>query len=524
MSAVSFLAGLGAGTVRSERVEREMAMREQEDARRQALFDATMQDRARALADRTALAEAGQPVAVESGEVYQPANDDDGNPMPANPTAGTYKVGAQRFASEGVAQEAAAKEPSKRIQAALMAQGNPVAANQVRTSDLQADAAEAKLKKFAQDAVKEGTMDFLGMATAGASPEELKKTFNATGQKKLKEVVVEPFETTHPVLGKQRSARISGTFEDGTPFEVKDATAEHFAMYGLLRNLDIDFKAKAEKRADENTKADNARADKQLAMTERLRAEQERHNRAVESREQQRIDALTKGSQPGAPLQVSIKDMRDFQGDVQDQIKDQFPIKEGADAAERAKIAAQASAAKARAVSIFQDNAKLGNPLVASTALQAISLAADPKNERVVEVNGRKFGAVIVNGQPVIVTGELQPKGQAVQASPADGISKPVFGAGIPAPATPAAPAAIAQQGVGATPQVLPQHAVALQPLNDQVAQASAALAAAAKSGDPQAVAMYGQKVEQARTARLQEAIRRLGQAGAQAYIASLPQ
>ena len=520
MSAVSFLAGLGAGSVRSERIEREMTMREAEEARRKSLFDATMQDRARALADRDALAQAGQPVAVESGEVYQPANDDDGNPMPANPTAGTYKVGAQRFANEGVAQEAAAKEPGKRIQAALMAQGNPVAANQVRTSTLQADSAEVALKKFTEDALKEGTMDFLGQAMAGASPDQLKATFNKNGKSKLKDLTVTPFEYDHPQLGKQKSARIQGTLEDGTAVDIPNAFDASFALFGAAKRFDLVQSMLRDKAARDDKDADNKRADKQLGLMERQRAEQERHNRAMEERENQRIAALTKGSQPGAPLQVSIKDMRDFQSDLREQVKDMFPVKDGADAAQRAAMAAQSAAFEARAVSIFRDNAAVGNPLVASTARQALELASNKANEKIVDVGGKKFGAVIVNGQPVIVTGELQQTAAApAAAAPAQAAVVPVAQA-APAAPTPAAMAAAAP----AAPSAPPQHVAALAPLNDAVAQASAALAMAAQSGDQRSIALYSQQVNAARTARMQEAVKRLGQAGAQAYLASLPQ
>ncbi len=69
--------------------------------------DRTLREQARADQLQTSMLDAAKPTAVESGESYQPAVDDEGYAMPANPTAGTFKAAGQRFADEGAAKKAA---------------------------------------------------------------------------------------------------------------------------------------------------------------------------------------------------------------------------------------------------------------------------------------------------------------------------------------------------------------------------------------------------------------------------------
>ena len=129
-------------------------------------------------------------------------------------------------------------------------------------------------------------------------------------------------------------------------------------------------------------------------------------------------------------MQIGLKDMRDFEGDVEKYIKDQFPVKEGADPKERAAMNAQATTIKALGNSMFQTNAAVGIPLTAGTVMQAMELAKDRSNVQIVQVNGTAHEAVVVNGQHVITSGALQKKAPA-------------------APGTaPATPAAAARQGV----------------------------------------------------------------------------
>lgn len=514
MSAIAFLAGLGAGATQSDRVERELAIREAEEGRRKQLFDATMAERERAAREAEELRAAAAPLPVQETQIEGPTQPGEA-PLPVTPIAN-----GRRFASMAGAQEAmnGGSATRGRIVQALERQGRVVEADKMRTSGLQADAAEMQMKKLTEAALKEGTLDFLGQAMAGASPEALIEQYNKNGKGRLVDVKVEPFEFNHPTLGKQRSARITGKLEDGKQFEISDAFDSSLSLFGAAKRFDLELNWRKEKRAEDKDSRMLDIQQQNADTNERFRRDQAENMRQQRALEGQRIAALTAKSEgPGQPLQISVKDMRDFQGDVREQTKELFPIKEGADPAERAKIAAQAAAAEARAVSVFRDNAKIGNPLVASTVLQAIQLAGDPKNERIVQVGEQKFGAVMVNGQPVIVTGALQPKPQPATPSPA--ATPPIAPVQPPAApliqaAPPAAPAAAAFS---------PQHMAALQPLNEQVAQLSKVLAAVANSGDQRAIAAYQQQLTMARAAREREAVARLGPNGAAQYLSTLP-
>jgi hypothetical protein len=127
--------------------------------------------------------------------------------------------------------------------------------------------------------------------------------------------------------------------------------------------------------------------------------------------------------------------MRDMEGDMDKYIKDQFPVKDGMDAKERATINAQATAMKSLGSSIFQSNASVGIPLTAGTVMQAMELGKDRQNVQIVQVNGVAHEAVLVNGQHVITSGPLQKREPA--------------GAAVAPGAAPTTSAAMAQQGVG---------------------------------------------------------------------------
>lgn len=115
---------------------------------------------------RDALREAAAPREAQSGEIYQPAVDDDGNPMPANPTAGTFIIdrettptGARKrvFTSMEQATKAAAEANTPQARRARMvdvlAASDPMKAEQFRAQGLQTDAAEVQLTQ-AQEAIQ----------------------------------------------------------------------------------------------------------------------------------------------------------------------------------------------------------------------------------------------------------------------------------------------------------------------------------------------------------------------------------
>lgn len=104
-------------------------------------------ERARMMQSRDAVMAAAKPVSPVSGEIPQTAVDDDGNMMPPNPTAGSFKVGDQRFADRASADAAAATENSPdrvgdRVARAMMSTGDFAGAQTLRTGARQERAAQ----------------------------------------------------------------------------------------------------------------------------------------------------------------------------------------------------------------------------------------------------------------------------------------------------------------------------------------------------------------------------------------------
>lgn len=112
-----FLAGMaqGYGTVMNFKRQAD------EDEWRREERERMRKDREEADALKAGLKAAGTPVTVEPGEVYQPAMDDEGNAMPANPTAATFAVRGVRFDTRDKADAAAAAQNSPAAVAARQA-------------------------------------------------------------------------------------------------------------------------------------------------------------------------------------------------------------------------------------------------------------------------------------------------------------------------------------------------------------------------------------------------------------------
>jgi hypothetical protein len=444
---IAFLAGLGAGYAEQGRRNKEDERQDKRDKREQELHDARMREVTRAEDDRKALREAAAPAEVVNEPMVGPT--EDGGAM-----AGTNpRVGAQHFASAGVAQAEADKQNTpegrrSRVQSAL-AQQDPLKAEQFRQATTQGDAAALQLQQMVQKAKDEGSDRALQIALNGGSGADIEAAFNQRGEQKISNVQVQPFDTEHPVLGKQRSARITGVKADGTPFEVPDALAMHFSFFQAEKRLDALFKAKDDKRADKQLDAniEHQKTMEGIAQQQANTQEKWRRDQAALMEQHYRNVAAGK-AKPGEPLQVTLKDKRDFESDLAGFIKEQFPIKDATDAAERTAVASQRDAYVARGQTVFHDNATLGIPLTAGTVLQAMQLASNRANIKPFQApNGTTYGAVVVNGQPVVVTGPLQQRGAA--------------------PTTPAANAAAG---------VSPQDARAMQTVNDASAMSGTAM------------------------------------------------
>lgn len=457
--AIAFLAGLGAGYLDGENKKREQARQDARDQREQDTYDMNMQDRQQAKADRDALREAGSPAVVSEGQL----------PGPVEPGADALpsvaKVNGRAFASRGVADDEAAKMNAPgaartRVAAALAAQGNVVGADQLRTSGIQADAAQMALDKGKRDEANQIFDDGLRKALSSGGPQALAAFMSeshADGQQGgLK------FQAVTSPDGKSWQMQKVGPDGVMQPFGGKFANDEGgMATAGLMLSRSTPDSAKVAhmlqvKEADRK----QAHDEKALAISQQQANTQEQYRRdqAANMKEQralegQRIAALTaKQTAPGAPLQVTLKDKRDFESDYSSYIKDQFPVKEGADDKERAAMTAQANSARALASSLFENNAAVGVPLTAGSVAQAVELARDRKNVKVIQVNGQAYEGVVVNGQSIITSGALQRKA-AAGAAPA----APVPAGVNPAqPAPPLSPAALASQGVASTSGAAP--------------------------------------------------------------------
>jgi hypothetical protein len=150
---VNVLGALGAGMVGFQKGQDMKARREREqrdDEYEQEQRARTRREQQRQDEIRTETAAAYAPTSVESGEVYQPQVDDDGNAMPANPTAGTYKAGGRRYTSMTEATQAAdayntPAARTTRMADVLGAKGEAKAAADLRTSARQERAGELQL-------------------------------------------------------------------------------------------------------------------------------------------------------------------------------------------------------------------------------------------------------------------------------------------------------------------------------------------------------------------------------------------
>lgn len=158
-------------------------------------------ERQRAIEARRAIEQAAAPVAIEDG-VQQPAVDDDGNAMPANPAA--FRVGGQSFADRQAAERAAAEQNSPkattgRIADAMLRMGNVEGAQKARKGLLDEGQEELKLAGAQRDEQQAQYLDELHRsvpfgdwdAAAGfmnkstASPDQGRFEVSKDGKKRL---------------------------------------------------------------------------------------------------------------------------------------------------------------------------------------------------------------------------------------------------------------------------------------------------------------------------------------------------
>lgn len=459
MSAIAFLAGMGAGINHKERQDKEDARAAARDKREQDRFDADMADRAEAksarelaTADKAALREAGtpMPVTTEGGMPATMDARDIGQPGEAPVAPKVYKAGANSFASQGLAEADAQKQVRGRVAATMAAQGNVLGADQLRTSGIQGEAAQLALDDHKATEAKKSFDDGLNAAArkgvdavmeytnnSAASPEKARLDAKVGPDGKREVIIINPDGTERP-SGMRYTPDAAGARNmalDLSKLTPTDAKMKHYmAEEELKRKIAHDDGML--KVAKQNADTQEQYRKDQAANMQAQRALQAAHDKMVAAGK----------AKVGEPLQVTLKDKRDFESDLSGHIKDQFPVKDGADEKERAAMSAQATAKRSLGNTLFENNARIGVPLTAGTVMQAMDMAADRKNIRVInDAQGNAYEGVVVNGQPIITGPPMQKKAQ-----PAPGAAPQ------PGPAPMASPAAVARQGVAAPETQIP--------------------------------------------------------------------
>lgn len=436
---------------------RKMAQEDEDRAFQREDREFARSERQRAVANRNAVAAAAAPEAIADGTVYQPEVDDEGNLMPANPTAGTFKVGEKRFADRATA-ETAANDPVRkvaRMSAALEKGGDIAGAQALRTgyrqeqtaerqgrlADLQLDEHQEKFLNKQFDATLgqmtsfDDLANFITKGNGSASGITLRAQPSADGKK----------TTLVQVMPDGSTKGTNQTF-DNTPQGLERAKASFSKSVGPQ-----------DKMTWLHQQAVEAQQAAQMAQTgahqTAMFAETSRHNRASEGiARMQANTAASKAAAGAGPAQLSLKDMRDFEDDVFKRLGPEFDPKNAIDDAERAKVTAARNAIATRASGVFRINGERGQPITAEVALNALQLAGNRANVRELPANdGKVYPVVLVNGAPVIVGPGSAPKAPAAApgapnpwASAPPGGGTMVDGKVVQQGSQPAAPAAAA--------------------------------------------------------------------------------
>lgn len=182
MSALNFIAGMAQGYLDRTDKNREEERRTRMDqiALDRAERERRADERATRSVDRQErvqadLEAAAAPAAVQSGEVYQPAVDDEGNAMPANPTSGTGMVNGTRVPSMAAAAERAKAYDDpvavRARQQQVLQRSDPVRAAQMEASNLTIEQNQLAAKKMRQAAAVSEAQGLLMKGGWSALPE-----------------------------------------------------------------------------------------------------------------------------------------------------------------------------------------------------------------------------------------------------------------------------------------------------------------------------------------------------------------
>ncbi len=454
---------------------------------------------------------AAAPTSVQSGEVYQPTVDDEGNAMPANPTAGTFKVAGQRFADEGTAKKAADAYNSP---VATMRRQAQVLTGAGKTADAaqlgqQADTLEANSAlKEAGSLLMQGGWDAVpqvyaryndGMSARVEKNDKGGATVIQVDDKTGKEVGRREFEDLPHLF-----ASIAGRFDPSkwvADEQRRGERAEDARRWNAEQGV-------REKTADSTAALRAAQAE---AASARAQASMVQAQAAME-----RAAAAKAKNDPQAEGPNATFDEKTAADIAKDIVKKEA---EEAALAGTKLTAAQIAARKDAIVETLRQTHT--NRFVAGQVQRVLTMAqSDPA------IYAAEYGKAL----KIMPQAELARMGFAPPAA-AGAPKQPGAAPAAAAPVAPtaprpaAAPAASMLNTSGADKQLQAINAearAALDALAQKALAAKQQLAAAAKSGDPQALATYSQAVTQATEALKAEAAKRLGN-GAPAYLQTIP-
>lgn len=476
----------------------------------------TLREQGDADALQASMKTAAAPAAVESGESYQPAVDDEGNPMPANPTAGTFKVAGQRYGEEGAAKKAADAYNSP---VATMRRQAQVLTGAGKTSDAaqlgqQADTLEANSAlKEAGSLLMQGGWDAVpqvyaryndGMSARVEKNDKGGATVITVDDKTGKEVSRREFEDLPHLF-----ASIAGRFDPNkwiADQQRRDEKAEGARRWNAEQGV-----------REQNAKSQELlRASQAEAAAARAQASMVAAQAAME-----RAAAAKAKNDPQAEGPNATFDEKTAADIAKDVLKKEV---EDASLAGKPMTAAQIAARKDAIVETLRQTHT--NRFVAGQVQRVLTMAQnDPA------IYAAEYGKAL----KIMPQAELARLGFAPPAAPGapkqHGATPAAVAPVAPAPTAPraapapAAPAASMLNTSGADKQLQAINAEAravLDGLAQQALDAKQKLAAASKSGDPQALATYAQAVTQATEALKAEAAKRLGN-GAPAYLRTIP-
>ena len=432
----ALVAGLGNGYFKATERRRREDIEDEERAYTMQERAFTKAERDRALKQREDLGAAAAPIAAEAVPQL-----DLGDPEAPPPTT-RYRVAGKMLDTAAEADAAVktangAPAVAMRQAAVLQQSGDPVKAQALRTGSMQEQAGQLALSAAERADLKarftaqlepltdfDQVGEFMSKSGGDGQGGNLKVQFVPSPDSKTVVLnTINPDGTLKPTArtfeNSNKGLTLAKAQLGGLPPE---KMLEHFHREAVeARAAAAQQEAARHNQAMEGLTGDKTAAQIEIAT---MRAQMAAQARA----------AKAGTGQPAAP-QVTLKDLKDFDDDVNKRVTEIFQPKEGMNPDERTALGAKRNAVVSQANGVFHANATRGMPITAGTALQAIELAGDIKNiTRRNGSDGQVYDTVLVNGMPIIVSAPL------AKAAPTPAVPAPQPTPRAPLPTTASAP------------------------------------------------------------------------------------